>query len=59
VYIPTRTETYDALFRAAAAGNQKLIRQWLRSAALLGLPETHREHFVLGFAVGRMFDEQP
>ena len=51
-----RDETYNTLFRTAASGDREQTLESLRSAMLFGLPETPREHFIVGFILGRFFD---
>ncbi len=49
-----RRTAYTALLTAAWSRNEEEIRRCLRSVQVFGLPETHREHFIIGYAMGRL-----
>jgi branched-subunit amino acid aminotransferase/4-amino-4-deoxychorismate lyase len=49
-----RNTTYTALLEAAFRRDEEHTRRWLRTAQAFGLPETRREHFILGYALGRI-----
>jgi hypothetical protein len=49
-----RNTVYTALLEASFRRDEEFIHQWLRTAQAFGLPETAREHFVLGYALGRV-----
>jgi hypothetical protein len=49
-----RRTAYTALLTAAWRNDEEEIRRWLRSVQAFGLPASHREHFILGYAMGRL-----
>jgi hypothetical protein len=57
---PELTDTYRRLISAALIlDNDEATLKWLRTALSEGGPDRDCEHFILGFALGRVYNGTP